>query len=73
MATTDVVRRVGGIISETNFKFFIQFTGWAALYWCFVLIVFSIFFAESQNEVRFLVFPTLPERNPFPSHGSFVG
>ena len=41
---------VGGIISETSFKFFIQFVGWATIYCFFVLITTAIFIAEHQRE-----------------------
>lgn len=37
---------VGGVVSETSFKFFIQFTFYAALYTLQILIVTAYFFAE---------------------------
>ena len=41
---------VGGVISETSFKFFIQFTAWTAIYCLFVLIVMAIFLTETNRE-----------------------
>ncbi|KAK5046295.1 hypothetical protein LTR84_008438 [Exophiala bonariae] len=45
---------VGGIVSETSFKFFIQFTGWGAVY-CFSPLVFmAYFFAKRRREEDFI-------------------
>ncbi|KAK6367974.1 uncharacterized protein PV06_09299 [Exophiala oligosperma] len=40
---------VGGIVSETSFKFFIQFTFWAALFCLHTLIFVSYFFAQRRS------------------------
>ena len=48
--------RVGGIVSETNFKFFVQFVTWSAIFCMFVLIFMAIFVSEMRKEVSdFLV------------------
>lgn len=39
------------MVSETSFKFFIQFVGWAAIYCIFNLIVAAYFLAEYKKEV----------------------
>ncbi|GIJ85796.1 palmitoyltransferase pfa5 [Aspergillus pseudoviridinutans] len=41
---------VGGVVSETSFKFFIQFIVYTMLYCIFVLIVFAIYTAELRRE-----------------------
>ncbi|KAL9099847.1 MAG: hypothetical protein Q9163_004710 [Psora crenata] len=41
---------VGGVVSETSFKFFIQFVGWAAVYCIFNLIVMAILVAEYRKD-----------------------
>ncbi|KIW70639.1 hypothetical protein PV04_02886 [Phialophora macrospora] len=41
---------VGGIVSETSFKFFIQFTGWAALFCLHALVVMSYYLARRRSE-----------------------
>ena len=43
--------RVGGVVSETSFKFFIQFVGWTAIYCFFNLIVAAYFLAEYRRKV----------------------
>lgn len=43
--------RVGGVVSETSFKFFIQFVGWTAIYCIFNLIVAAYFLAEYKKQV----------------------
>lgn len=43
--------RVGGIISETNFKFFLQFVLYASVYWLHVLVFMAVFVAEVRSEV----------------------
>ena len=37
---------VGGVVSETTFKFFVQFVGWTAIYCFFNLITMAILVAE---------------------------
>ncbi|KIX95002.1 uncharacterized protein Z520_09312 [Fonsecaea multimorphosa CBS 102226] len=41
---------VGGIVSETSFKYFIQFTGWAALFCLHTLVVMAYYFARRRSE-----------------------
>ncbi|OAL39549.1 hypothetical protein AYO20_00946 [Fonsecaea nubica] len=41
---------VGGIVSETSFKFFIQFTFWAALFCLHTLVVMAYYFARRRSE-----------------------
>ncbi len=41
---------VGGIVSETSFKFFVQFTGWAALFCLHTLVVVAYYFARRRRE-----------------------
>jgi palmitoyltransferase len=48
---TNLLRRVGGVVSETSFKFFIQFIVYTMFYCIFVLIVFAIYTAELRREV----------------------
>ena len=43
--------RVGGVVSETSFKFFVQFVGWTAVYCIFNLIVAAYFLAEYRRKV----------------------
>lgn len=43
---------VGGVISETSFKFFLQFTTWASFYCIFNLIVMAIFVAELKRQTN---------------------
>lgn len=43
--------RVGGVVSETSFKFFIQFVAWAAVYWIFNLVIMAYFVAEYRKKV----------------------
>lgn len=45
---------VGGIVSETSFKYFIQFTGWAAVYCLCTLVFVAYNFAKRQSEVHSL-------------------
>ncbi|MCJ1433558.1 palmitoyltransferase pfa5 [Xylographa pallens] len=40
---------VGGIISEKNFKFFVQFNSWTAVYCLFILICLAIFTKEASS------------------------
>lgn len=44
--------RVGGVVSETSFKFFIQFVGWTAIYCIFNLVIAAYFLAEYKRKVR---------------------
>lgn len=41
---------VGGVVSETSFKFFIQFVAWTAVYCIFNLIVMAILMAEYKGK-----------------------
>ncbi|EXJ66023.1 uncharacterized protein A1O5_10637 [Cladophialophora psammophila CBS 110553] len=41
---------VGGIVSETSFKYFIQFTFWAALFCLHTLVVMAYYFARRRSE-----------------------
>lgn len=45
---------VGGIVSETSFKYFIQFTGWAAVFCLHPLIVMAYYFAKRRREENFI-------------------
>ena len=47
---TIMLRRVGGIVSETSFKFFIQFVTYAALHCIFILISMAFFVSERLRE-----------------------
>ncbi|KAJ5647431.1 Palmitoyltransferase pfa5 [Penicillium lividum] len=42
---------VGGVVSETTFKFFIQFVGYTAIFCIFVLIVSAYFVAEVRRNL----------------------
>ena len=44
--TDDLRSRVGGVVSETNFKFFLQFVSWTAVYCTFILIFMANFVKE---------------------------
>ena len=43
--------RVGGVVSETSFKFFIQFVFYTAVFCAYSLIVCAVFIAELKREV----------------------
>jgi hypothetical protein len=43
--------RVGGVVSETSFKFFIQFVVYTCVYCTFTLIVSAYFTAEIRRQV----------------------
>ncbi len=43
--------RVGGVVSETSFKFFTQFVAWTAVYCAFNLVVMAYFLAEYRSKV----------------------
>ncbi|EXJ92713.1 hypothetical protein A1O3_01265 [Capronia epimyces CBS 606.96] len=45
---------VGGIVSETSFKYFIQFTFWAALFCLDTLVVVAYYFAKRRRDERFI-------------------
>lgn len=45
---------VGGIVSETSFKFFIQFTFWAALFCLHNMVVMAYYFAKRRREEQFI-------------------
>ncbi|KAL2408201.1 Palmitoyltransferase pfa5 [Exophiala dermatitidis] len=45
---------VGGIVSETSFKFFIQFTFWAALFCLDTLVVMAYYFAQRRRDENFI-------------------
>lgn len=42
---------MGGVVSETSFKFFIQFVVYTAVFCVFVLIVCAYFTAEIRRDV----------------------
>lgn len=44
-------RRVGGVVSETSFKFFIQFVVYTTIFCAFVIIVSAIYTAELVRHV----------------------
>ncbi|OJD27231.1 hypothetical protein ACJ73_01381 [Blastomyces percursus] len=46
---------VGGVISETSFKFFIQFLFYTFLFTALILVVFAIFVAEYRRETGKLI------------------
>lgn len=43
--------RVGGVVSETSFKFFIQFVFYTMIFCAYCLIVCAVFTAELKREV----------------------
>ncbi|KAK5953977.1 Palmitoyltransferase pfa5 [Knufia fluminis] len=45
---------VGGVVSETSFKFFIQFIFYGALFTLHLLVVTAYFFAQRRQESNFL-------------------
>lgn len=45
---------VGGIISETSFKFFVQFTFWAAILCLHTLVVMAYYFAQRRQHSNFI-------------------
>lgn len=49
--------RVGGVVSETSFKFFIQFVVYTAIFCAFILIVTAIYTAELVRQVSLPNFP----------------
>jgi hypothetical protein len=46
---TNKLGRVGGAVGENNFKFFIQFTGYTALYCTHILVVMAIYVARQKQ------------------------
>ncbi len=50
--TNLIAYRVGGVVSETSFKFFVQFIAWTAAYCLFTLILMAITISELRQEVR---------------------
>lgn len=40
--------RVGGVIGENSFKFFIQFVTYTALYCIFILVVMAVYIAQIE-------------------------
>jgi palmitoyltransferase len=53
---TDFVFRVGGVVSESSYKFFLQFIFYTALFTCFTLIVSAIFISELHSDVSLFDF-----------------
>lgn len=52
--------RVGGVVGENSFKFFVQFVAYAFLYCLFVVVVTAIYLSEDlSNTVRLQYHPTL--------------
>ncbi len=49
-------------MSETNFKFFIQFVSYGSVYCSFVLVFMAIFVAEVKAEVSALTIPLVSPR-----------
>ena len=45
---------VGGIVSETSFKYFIQFTFWTSCFTTHILVFMAYFFAERQKQNGFI-------------------
>lgn len=43
--------RVAGVVSETSFKFFVQFVVWTAIFCIFTLTVMAIVISEYKKEV----------------------
>lgn len=47
--------RVGGVVGENSFKFFVQFVAYAFFYCLFVVVVAAIYLSEDlSNTVRFV-------------------
>jgi palmitoyltransferase len=44
---------VGGVVSESSYKFFLQFVVYTTFFTCFCLIVLAIFVAEHRADVSF--------------------
>ncbi|KAG8625427.1 hypothetical protein KVT40_007178 [Elsinoe batatas] len=43
---------VGGVVGETNFKFFVQFNGYAALFTAYITVVMAVVIAEQARRGR---------------------
>lgn len=50
---------VGGVVSESSHKFFLQFVIYTAVFTGFCLIVFAYFVAEHRSDVRFFLLASL--------------
>ena len=59
-----IFARVGGVVSETSFKFFVQFVGWTAVYCIFNLIVAAYFLEEYRRKVSKHFLLGLPIQTP---------
>lgn len=44
------ITRVGGVVSETNFKFFVQFNCWTTVFCCFIAAILGVFIGEVRNK-----------------------
>ena len=62
---------MAGVIGETTFKFFIQYSSWAAVYCIYVLVITAIVIAEERTKVS-LLFPCLVAFAP-PNKGPLEG
>jgi hypothetical protein len=52
--------RVGGVVGENSFKFFVQFVAYAFFYCLFVVVVTAIYLSEDLSDmVRLPYRPTL--------------
>ena len=60
--TAYICIRVGGIVSETNFKFFVQFNTWTAIFCTFIVTVIGVCIGELRATVR-LPWNVVRERN----------
>jgi hypothetical protein len=55
--------RVGGVVSENGFKFFVQFVSYTFVYCLFVLIVMAYYMSEQMNKpvsIDVLVYRLIP-------------
>ena len=64
--------RVAGVIGETTFKFFIQYTSWAGVYCLYILIIMAIVIAEERTEVSLLFMHHSPLRLEQGTLGGFT-
>lgn len=48
----NLLDRVGGVVAEKNFKFFIQFNTYTCLYTLFILITMAYFVHDRSANVR---------------------
>lgn len=52
--------RVGGVVGENSFKFFVQFVAYAFFYCLFVVVVAAIYLSEDLSDtVRLQYYPTV--------------